>query len=536
MSSAALGAAASADASWITPYYAALLEKVLAGESPYLYIVEVVEKLYHPTVPWGFRTQLGVVNGLFGIANIVVLLGLLVRILTGRFWLFHRLDRTVILPNTSTIYGVCSMAYTAVGMVVVVCAVRVSKDVSIPRYYVGARAAWIGPLWTGIFCECWSTICAWYIRKKGAFYKESWGKTVIAVVLPILLPLAAWIPPTTFFYLSSHNFNTSYRICTGIVGMLTAWQADWTPEKGFEVDKLTQLIEPGAALGRHLVAYSTQSRIGYAYCTVVLVLTCGVYIVGSSLEISHLASTIAQLRGQAVTRANQPQSPFSSTEFSTPKSSSFSTRLRQVVSPSSIDLPHPPHPRRALMGDLINDESFPSPSASDVETVQPSWTLLAWARRNRIYSAICIAAMLLINAALELWQALTPLDLRYPSGQWQVEILVSCWLNGILTTLVALLLLFRSLDSASSPLLARLRTALPFLPFPPPVSPAAKSLITTEPPRFAVYGGGSMPLLERMGTLTIQEGEDEDEGRRVGSSREEVGQQGRHAGSHLTQL
>ncbi|GAA5960967.1 hypothetical protein JCM10213_005908 [Rhodosporidiobolus nylandii] len=104
---------------------------------------------------------------------------------------------------------------------------------------------------------------------------------------------------------------------------------------------------------------------------------------------------------------------------------------------------------------------------------------------------------------MAIWKASTPLDLRFATGQWSVEVIVSCWLNGILSTLVALLLLFRSLDAASSALLSTLRNALPFLPFPPPVTPTARSLITTEPPRYAAYGGGAVPLVERVATRTI---------------------------------
>jgi hypothetical protein len=33
--------------------------------------------------------------------------------------------------------------------------------------------------------------------------------------------------------------------------------------------------------------------------------------------------------------------------------------------------------------------------------------------------------MLLVNAGIDLWQATTHIDLRYPSGQFIVEILIS---------------------------------------------------------------------------------------------------------------
>lgn len=56
-----------AGAAWIGPDYAHLLQQVRAGQSPYLFLVDVVQKLFHPAVPIGFRTQLYFLLGLFGV-------------------------------------------------------------------------------------------------------------------------------------------------------------------------------------------------------------------------------------------------------------------------------------------------------------------------------------------------------------------------------------------------------------------------------------------------------------------------------------
>ncbi|GAA5855691.1 hypothetical protein JCM8547_001647 [Rhodosporidiobolus lusitaniae] len=506
-----------AGSQWIADDYSKILEMVSTGHSPYLYIIKIVIALYHPKVDWGFRTQLGIANGLFGLSIVIILVGLAIRVSSGRFWIFHRLDSTIVIPNTSVMYGLCSLAYSALGMVLVVCAVRISKNEEIPRYYVGARAAWIGPLFTGIYCEVWATLCGWYIRKKGAFYKESLPKTILAIVLPFLIPFLAWAAPTVLFYLAASNYNTSCRIGNDIIDSLREWQVDWTPEKGLETDKLLQLFAPGAELGDHLIAYTDQSRIGYAVCAAILLATLIAYAVGSILEIRHLGATIAQLRAKTYEENGFPP-PRSSTSAGRRASSSaksLGSAICKVLSPSSS--PSPPLPSSVIspsslppnLTNPLDEEHFGRPDGRTA-AVQHPWTLLAWVRRNRIWSVACIFTLLAVNAALEIWQAATPLDLRYPSGQWQVQILASCWLNGILSTLVSLLLLFRSLDATSSPLLSSLRHHLPFLPFPPPVTPTARSLITTEPPRYLTYGaGGAVPLIERVATRTVQVEEEE---------------------------
>lgn len=41
----------------------------------------------------------------------MIVLGLLMRLKQGRLWVFHRLDRTIVLPNASTLFGICALIY-----------------------------------------------------------------------------------------------------------------------------------------------------------------------------------------------------------------------------------------------------------------------------------------------------------------------------------------------------------------------------------------------------------------------------------------
>ena len=169
------------------------------------------------------------------------------------------------------------------------------------------------------------------------------------------------------------------------------------------------------------------------------------YAIGASLEIAHLTRTIHMLRSQvrADPRAAKPD-----------------------VSPQ------------------LDDEFF--------EGTKRQAKLLTWARNNRLYSAIAISCMLAVNAGLTFWLGVTPLSITSNSAQFQVEILVACWLNGTLSTVVAILILFRSLDGGSHTVFI-LRRALPFLPFPPEISLTDPSRATTrdwktsraeEPPKY----------------------------------------------------
>ncbi|BGP07103.1 hypothetical protein JCM10049v2_002933 [Rhodotorula toruloides] len=480
-------------AEWIEPNYDQILKSVAAGQSPYLVIINIVRNLYHPTVPAGFTGQLYFLLGLFAIHTLTLVLGLAIRLAQGRLWFFTRLDRTVVLPNTSTLYAFCATVYAALGIVLIVASIDISRGGDLPRWYQGMRASWFGCLWVGAYFEIWSTLCGWYIRKKGAFYKESRVKTVLAILIPLAVLVIAWVPPLVIFYFSIHAYNHSFVVAGEIVDMLEEWQKTWTPAKGLEIDKLAMLFAPGSELGHDFTKSSHLTRTGYAYVAGILLATFAIYLVGVWLEVAHLSQTVSDLRTQA------REAVYKRNRGARPSDLTGKTNERSDSSASTPSL-------STRIARQLDEEQFAHDGRT--EATQHPWTLLAWVRRNRLYSAGCIATMLLVNAGIDLWQATTRVDLRYPSGQFIVEILISCWMNGILSTAVALLLLFRSLDASTSPFLTLLRHRLPFLPFPPAVtcSNATRSLITTEPPRYAAaYATGSVPLVERTTTRSFND-------------------------------
>ncbi|GAA5902333.1 hypothetical protein JCM6882_000504 [Rhodosporidiobolus microsporus] len=475
---------ASDSTSWIAPWVSGVLEEVQAGENPYSKAIEVISDVYYPNVVSGFKPQLWFLLGLFALSILIILLGLVLRLRQGRFWLVHRIDSTIVIPNISTIYGICALAYAALGILTVVTAVRIADREAFPRYWVGLQAGWIGPLWTGIYCECWATFCAWYIRKKGAFYKESGFKTFVAITLPFFLPLLAWVPPIALFYITASWFNKGYRTSLVMIDKLEVLQAKWTPEEGLDFASLLSFFPLGADFGGAFIKYYRFARAGYIYVSVGLAVTFVVYIIGATLEIAHLNKTIAKLREQA----------------------KLTPRARPVAA-----FPETPA-LNAQLDEQLEEEMYAGH--------RRQWTLLEWARDNRIYSAVAIGLMLLVNCALAAWLGATPINITTNSAQFQVEILVACWLNGILSTVVSLLILFRSLDG-SSPTVSTLRRYLPFLPLPPAISRTHPSMATQtanpkgttglaskfdEPPQYPGAAGGfgrggaSSPIMEERKT------------------------------------
>lgn len=219
-----------------------------------------------------------------------------------------------------------------------------------------------------------------------------------------------------------------------------------------------------------------------------------VYLVGAFLELSHISQSIRRLRAESriieMNTANR-RSGLSSI--------ANSTLLAETN--SSIE---------EKLDDLF--------AQGRGKGVVRKWQLMEWAKMNRILTTACIAALLLVNSGLHLWKGLTPLKLRVPSArtylllsytlrrlltrslldqpEFQTDILVSGWVNSILSTVVAILILLRSLDG-SSPMIIRLKASFPILPLPPSLETvnsvgARQANATSGPPRHHFGGGGNV--------------------------------------------
>ncbi|GAA6061399.1 hypothetical protein JCM10212_000659 [Sporobolomyces blumeae] len=474
----------SADGGWIAPYYAEVFGSIAAGGSPYLSLLNILKYLYYPKTNQGFRIQLWILIGLFAFTMTIILLGLALRAYQGRMWLFHRMDRTVVIPG-GALFPICSLAYAALGLLVVVGAIQISNfRTPYPTWYMGIRAAWIGALWTGIFFEVWACYAGWYIRRYGAHFRESTPKTIIALLIPVLIVIVAWVPPTVFYVLGSMSFNRAVRASRVVNDLLVEWQQTWTPAKGIELDKFAGLFEIGAEMGGGLLTYGDWYTRGALYVAAVLIVTLVAYLIGAALEINHLSRTIRRLKAEH----NLGLNPRATSNVKSRFSAFSNSVLGREAKPDDID-------------EQLDDEY-----ARGQGKGRRQWELMEWVRTNRVLTTACIAALLCAETGLALWKGFTSVTYETPSAQFMTNVLLSGWLNSLLSTLVSLLILFRSLDG-SSPLVDRLRTLLPFVPFPPSLerrSPTSGS-VSNGPPKHRVYNGEKSVMKEEA-VLDLREG------------------------------
>jgi len=370
----------------------------------------------------------------------IILAGLLLRLAQGRFWIIHQLDRTIILPNISVWYGIFALVYAVLGIINIHSGIAISLGREYPQYYVGVQIVWPLCLWTAMYSEIWATFASYYIRKFGAFYRESWGRSAIGWGLPVLIPLAVYLPPAILSAKAAHGFNTAIRQYEAVVMTLRGFQAVWVESDGLDIVNLLSILEPVEKMALALISYSAAARPAFIYLSIVLLATFFVYLFGAWLEVTHLKAQAAKLRAQMQRRPKfAPMSP--------------------------------------IMGEkgVLEKQLMEEWSSGIVRQA----SLLEWACTNRIWSASLISLMLLEGAATSLWYGLTPLSIKNNSAQFMSILLVSSYMNGVLSTLVSLLILFRSLDGSSTTA-QRLQKAAPWLPLPPAVSAEGATTMQTQ--------------------------------------------------------
>ncbi|GAA5974616.1 hypothetical protein JCM5350_001220 [Sporobolomyces pararoseus] len=157
---------------WIAPYYADILESVQKGQSPYEVLLQIMDRLYYPSLAKVFQIQLWILVALFSFVIFTILIAIGLRYSQGRVNFFVRLDRTIVLPS-SLLFPACALVHAALGIAIVSGAHVIYHRETYPVWFIGAQSAWIGPLWMGIFFEIWACYAAWYMRKYGPQYRES---------------------------------------------------------------------------------------------------------------------------------------------------------------------------------------------------------------------------------------------------------------------------------------------------------------------------------------------------------------------------
>ncbi|KAK4055683.1 hypothetical protein OIV83_000229 [Microbotryomycetes sp. JL201] len=425
---------------WIAPWAEIVLKRIIPGTNPWPVIIQALKDPFYPEVSTSFRPQMWFLLGLFIVTTLVIIAGLALRLIQGRFWLVHRIDRTVLIPNISVWFGVCALAYSALGMVTIVNAIQISRGGDYPRSYLALSVVWPAVLWLGIYSEIWATFAAYYIRRYGAHFQESSFKSVVAAVLPWVFPLVAIIPCAVLFTLGATRFNHSISLYSEVRAQLFEFRDQWQPAFGLDLGNLASILSPVEDLGASMLGYSRFCKIAFSYAACVMLLTMLIYVVGATLEITHLRRLAASVEDKVRTTPVAQHTP----------------RMNGVQSPQ--------------LGALMSEkQAVVQNTDSDLlSSFQKQSMLLRWAATNRTCTAFLITIMLVENAAMLFWYALAPLEIKADSAQFQTIVIVSCWLNGVLSALVSLLLLFRSLDGSNN-VAKRLYQVAPWLPLPPAV-------------------------------------------------------------------
>ncbi|KAK4056600.1 hypothetical protein OIO90_002448 [Microbotryomycetes sp. JL221] len=430
---------------WIAPWAQVVLSRIKPGQNPWIVIMQALKDPFYPEVSSSFIPQLWFLLGLFIFISLVVLSGLILRLVQGRFWLLHRIDRTVLIPNISVWFGICALVYTGLGMAVIISAIQIVKGAEYPRCFLALQIVWPAVLWIGIYAEIWATFAAWYIRKFGAHFKESRFKSCVAAVLPLAFPMIAVVPCAVTFTLGAKHFNKSISLYSAVQKQLVGFKNAWTPALGLDIGKLVPILSPVQKLGSSMLSYKHWTQIAFSYAAAMMLVTMITYVIGASLEITHLRRLARSIESKVAA------SPIARQQ----------ARMANLRSPQ--------------LGGLISEKQATTnvveSSPADTEWLtasQKQVMLLLWAAQNRTQTALLITIMLVANSAMLFWYAFAPLEITANSAQFQTIIIVSCWLNGVLSALVSLLLLFRSLDGGN--LLARkLQQLGPWLPLPPAI-------------------------------------------------------------------
>ncbi|KAM0745852.1 hypothetical protein T439DRAFT_330307 [Meredithblackwellia eburnea MCA 4105] len=417
--------------SWAQPFIDSILDRVDPNTNPYDTFLPLLYAVFYPATSSHFDLQLWILLGVFVASALVVIAGLVLRMMQGRFWLVHRIQNTLLMPNASVCYGLFALIYIALGLLQIVNAVRISggPENPYPRYYLVLQGIWPMFLWLGMYTELWATLCTLAYRRYGFHETTSRWKIILAQVLPLMVPIVALAPQLGLFLMANNVFNTALNQDDTIVQDFKLWQKEWTVDKGLDLGNLQIVIPTGQQLADSFITFSWYSRCGFYFATAILITSVIVYGVTVFFEVSHLKEQAKEFRGQAPLKDD--------------------ARISGPLTAGSSDLEQ-----------QLDCEWFSG--------VGRQAQLLEFVASNRTWTAVLISVMLLENAGLSLWYALTPATFPTDGVQFQAIILVSCYCNGVLQALVSLLILFRSIDGGHHTT-RQLKKVFPFLPFPPPV-------------------------------------------------------------------
>ncbi|SCV71023.1 BQ2448_3785 [Microbotryum intermedium] len=415
--------------------------------NPFTFTIQAAHNAVYPAMGRSCVVQSWCLVGLFVVSMIIVLVGLVLRLLQGRFWLVHRIDSRITMPNISIQNSFWAFMYNAFSIVSLAMTTKIVTGSHYPSWYISFGGFLPLVLFMGQYAEIWATCSSYFVRRSQPHKDDSLLISSCFMLLPLAWPVIAMIPPIIAFSIAAQNLRGLFHSAQKCVINLEAFSAAWRPGLGTDTNllQLTEALQPLREVAAYAPIYALYTKIAFRYVGGILALTFVLYIVASVVEGDHLRRQSHKLRLQ--------------------------TQFGVAGSPQRLSFP----PRLTLdrdAGTASSDPTFQSLQANlsgdDALTSQLKLqaSLIEWATLNRLLTAIPVSLMLIINSGLSFSSAANPLHIGDNSGRVQIITLVAAWINVSLSTVVAILILFRSL-SGSPEVTLRVKEWAPWLPLAP---------------------------------------------------------------------
>ncbi|SGZ22732.1 BQ5605_C022g09534 [Microbotryum silenes-dioicae] len=421
---------------WLQRYGTPIVQAILEGREPYQIAIEAIREAVYPKEGPAFMIQLWTLVGLFSVSVVLTLLGIVLRLRQGRFWLFRRIDCRTTMPNISVHNSFWAFVYHCFSILALITTRKIASGSVYPSWYIAFQCALPLTLSAGQVTEVWATFGSSYIRKFGSHHDDSLITSILYQSLPLMFALITLIPSFALLTILKHRMDTVFINANVTTTSLSKLSSTWVPGQPLLLSNLEESLQsliPLIASNRTLTHWET---IANGYVGSVLCITSVLYIAAAVIEITHLRKQARDLRQ----RVGLPVAPFSPTKLEDDSQASST-----VPATADVDL------RNHLMW-------------TQIDFAQAS--LVEWATTNRLLVSTLISVMLVSNTVLAYRTASIHISLVHNSGEVQAIALIGAWINSILSFLVAILILFRSLEGSNA-LTNLLRRFAPYLPLPP---------------------------------------------------------------------
>ncbi|KDE04638.1 hypothetical protein MVLG_04938 [Microbotryum lychnidis-dioicae p1A1 Lamole] len=414
-------------AEWMKLYGDLMIEALATNKNPYPIAMASVEKGLYLRVSTSVINQFRFLIALFAVSLAFILLGFVLRLFQGRFWLYYRIDSRVTIPNILVHYSIWAVIFIGLSIFGLVTTIKCASGTRTPSWYIILQGILPLALFLGQYSEVWATAAGYAIRRYGVHNGDPLLVSLAFTFLPALCPLVILVPSVTTFVLSAKNFGQVESSGAAVLLSLKISAESWIPGEGLVLSQLEPslhnlgLMMTAARLHGHYI------KIAFLYTGVSLSIMFVSYVTASLVEVGQLRSQAKHLKS-IVRIGAEPD-----TDSGAPPPAEGSTK----------EAAH-----------SFNDR----PCAQ----LRAQSELVEWAASNRLLTATLISLTLLVNAAFAFWFTTKPIALANDNHRFSTIVLVSAWVNSILLALVAILILFRSLDG-SNPAAKRMIKILPWL-------------------------------------------------------------------------